>query len=312
MTNAARADMKVGFACNNRCVFCAQGQKRADCGALSFEELLERLRSVAAPGRGLVLTGGEPTVRKDLPRLVAAARVLGFFPIQIQTNGRMLSYDRVIDALLAAGATEFSPSLHAATAECHDALTRAPGSFRDSVAGIRNLSRRGLDVVTNSVITRTNASGLPELVGLLASLGVRRAQLAFVHPVGTAFELFDSVVPRLFDIVEPIARAHEVALARGVQLVTEAVPLCFLRGREYLAVESRIPHTTVVDLDGAAADYSAWRTGEGKSHGPSCVGCARRGECEGPWREYPDVFGWEEFVPFDADGPTSDEEGRAL
>jgi hypothetical protein len=67
---------------------------------------------------------------------------------------------------------------------------------------------------------------------------------------------------------------------------------------EEVAVEDDIPHTTVVDLDGHVADYSAWREVEGKSHGPQCDGCSRRKQCEGPWREYPAKFGWDEFVPF--------------
>jgi MoaA/NifB/PqqE/SkfB family radical SAM enzyme len=201
---------------------------------------------------------------------------LGYFPIQIQTNGRMLGYEQVLRALLQAGASEFSPSLHGSTAEVHDALTRAPGSWKESSEGIRRVASLGLPLVTNSVVTQGNTHDLPELVRLLADLGVKHAQLAFVHPVGTAMELFDEVVPRLPDVVEPIARARDIARARGLRLVTEAMPLCFLRGMEELAVEDSIPITTVVDLNGQVADYSGWRVAEGKSHGPPCETCAVR------------------------------------
>jgi tRNA A37 methylthiotransferase MiaB len=56
--SSPRADVKVGFACNNRCVFCAQGDKRVACGAIPLEEILRRLVTVRAGTRGLVLTGG--------------------------------------------------------------------------------------------------------------------------------------------------------------------------------------------------------------------------------------------------------------
>jgi MoaA/NifB/PqqE/SkfB family radical SAM enzyme len=292
-----RADLKVGFACNNRCVFCAQGGKRIECGSIPLEELVSRLKEVRPRSQGLVLTGGEPTIYKRIVALVAAARQLGYFPIQIQTNGRMLGYEQVLRALLQAGASEFSPSLHGSTAEVHDALTRAPGSWKESSEGIRRVASLGLPLVTNSVVTQGNTHDLPELVRLLADLGVKHAQLAFVHPVGTAMELFDEVVPRLPDVVEPIARARDIARARGLRLVTEAMPLCFLRGMEELAVEDSIPITTVVDLNGQVADYSGWRVAEGKSHGPPCETCAVRHRCEGPWREYPDKYGWDEFIP---------------
>lgn len=294
-----RADLKVGFACNNRCVFCAQGEKRTACAALPLDELIRRLELVRGETRGLVLTGGEPTAYRNIVPLVLAARKMGFDPIQIQTNGRMLSYDKVLHALLAAGATEFSPSLHGSTAKLHDGLTRAPGSYDQTIAGIRNAIASGAIVVTNSVITRSNVRDLPDLTVLLGSLGVRNVQLAFVHPVGTAAAMFDEVVPRLDDVVAPVRHARDLAHAADIRLVTEGIPYCFLRGMEELAVEDDIPHTTVVDLDGQVADYSAWREAEGKSHGPPCDRCARRPQCEGPWREYPAKFGWDEFVPFE-------------
>ena len=39
---------------------------------------------------------------------------------------------------------------------------------------------------------------------------------------------------------------------------------------------------------------------EGKAHGEPCARCAERPRCEGPWREYPARFGWDEFVPIAA------------
>jgi MoaA/NifB/PqqE/SkfB family radical SAM enzyme len=300
MQPAPRADVKVGFACNNRCVFCAQGEKRARCGAITLEELVRRLEDVRgdrrAP-RGLVLTGGEPMLHKNILGLVRAAKALGFDPIQLQTNGRLLSYDQAIRAVVAAGVNEISPSLHGSTAAVHDALTRAPGSFEQSRDGIRNAVATGLPVVTNSVVVRDNVHDLPALIALLAELGVKHAQLAFVHPVGTALTLLNDVVPRLPDVSRAVAAARTIADAHGMQLVTEAVPLCFLRGMEHLAVEARIPDTTVVELDGEVAAYSEWRTAEGKLHGPPCERCSARARCEGPWREYPEAFGWDEFEP---------------
>ncbi len=292
-----RADVKVGFACNNRCVFCAQGDKRSGCAKIPIAELAERLASARAGSRGLVLTGGEPLLHREILALVAVARRLGYRPIQIQTNGRMLSYPDLTRRLAEAGVTEISPSLHGSTAAMHDALTRAPGSFAQTVEGIRNVVRAGMTIVTNTVITRANLQDVPAIVELLALLGVGEAQLAFVHPVGTAMELFDEVVPRLPDVVAPLARARAIAIERGVRLVTEAVPYCFLPGMAELAVEDAIPHTTVIDLDGQVADYSEWRRAEGKAHGEPCRTCSMRARCEGPWREYVDRFGWDELRP---------------
>lgn len=296
MGNVRRLDLKLGFACNNRCLFCAQGDKRKVCGARPYDVLAEELSRARPECSGVVFTGGEPTLHKQVVRLVRAARALGYQTIQLQTNGRMLAYPAVVEKLVDAGVTEFSPSLHGARAEVHEELTVARGSFKDSLAGIANAVGSGVAVITNTVITRSNADALAEIVGLLGSVGVQQAQLAFVHPVGTALERFDEVVPRLPDLVEPLWQARAVAGELGMRLVTEAVPLCFLRGMEELAVEETIPDTTVVDLAGQL-DYSAWRQSEGKLHGPPCESCAVASRCEGPWREYPERHGWSEFQP---------------
>lgn len=292
-----RADLKVGFACNNRCVFCAQGDKRARCASLKLPELIERLRKARPGAEGLVLTGGEPTLHRNILEIVKAAKLLGYRSVQLQTNGRILAYTDALRRLVEAGITEISPSIHGPDAETHDALTRTPGSWEESAAGIQNAVAAGLPVVTNSVIVRDNVPKLPALVEMLAGFGVRHAQLALVHPVGTALELFDEVAPRLSDLPVPLAAAREIALARGMRLVTEAVPRCFLRGMQDLAVEDHIPDTTVFDLD-ASLDYTSWRRDEGKAHGPPCERCTERARCEGPWREYPEHQGWAEYEPF--------------
>lgn len=291
-----RLDLKLGFACNNRCSFCAQGEKRSECDARPVEDLVKELQAARPKATGVVLTGGEPTLYKQIRLVVKAARRLGYRDVQLQTNGRALSSPRLLGALVEAGLTEVSPSLHGSNAETHDALTLAPGSFEQSKQGMKNAVEAGLSVVTNTVVTQRNLDELPAIVTLLADLGVRHSQLAFVHPVGTAYEKFDEIVPRLPDCVAPIRAARAVAHERGVDLVTEAVPLCFLPGMQELAVEWRIPETTVADL-GVTLDYSSWRVREGKAHGPPCEGCSARSRCEGPWREYPEKRGWDEFQP---------------
>jgi hypothetical protein len=79
--------------------------------------------------------------------------------------------------------------------------------------------------------------------------------------------------------------------------MAEAVPLCILRGRESYAAEWIIPDAAVFDAEGTIDDYRAFRLGEGKAKGPRCRSCLLDSVCEGPWREYPERFGWTEFEP---------------
>ncbi|MBN2498784.1 MAG: radical SAM protein [Deltaproteobacteria bacterium] len=294
---ADRLDVKVGFACNNRCRFCVQGRKRERYPRRSFDQVADFLKRHARSYRGVVFTGGEPCLHPDLLRLVAHARELGFESIQIQTNGRMLAYARLCRDLIAAGVSEFSPALHGHSAACHDYHTRSPGSFEQTVRGIRNLVNLGQKVVSNTVVTRSNFRHLPALAELLAGLGVAQLQFAFVHPVGTAGReaLFDSVVPRLELVAPWLHRGLERAEQAGLRAMSEAVPYCFMVEYERFVGERIMPRTRILDAEGEIADYRAYRLEEGKAKGEPCSSCRLQGQCEGPWREYVERFGWGEF-----------------
>jgi len=292
---SSRVDIKTGFSCNNRCLFCVQGEKRHEYGDKSFDELLSVLDEAREYADQIVFTGGEVTIRKDLPDLVRHARDIGFSLIQIQTNGRMLAVEAALDRLIDAGATEFSPAVHGPDAATHDALTQAPGSFRQTIKGIRNVKARGLPVLLNSVITRANYRALPAMARMFVKLGVDQYQFAFVHPLGSAGARFEEVVPRLSAAAVFALRALESGRAAGVRCMTEAIPRCFLPGYESFAAEWHIPRTRIFDAEWVIEDYTQQRWSHGKVHGPPCRGCAWERMCEGPWSEYPAHYGWDEF-----------------
>lgn len=292
-----RVDVKVGFSCNNRCKFCVQGEKRSQYAPKTTAEIKAIMDEARAKTDEMVLTGGEVTIRKDLPELVAFARSLGFRVIQIQTNGRMLASNRVVDALIEAGATEFGPAIHGPNAEIHDSQTLAPGSFRQTVRGVMNVKKRGFPVLLNSVVTRLNYQHLPKMAQLFIGLKVDQFQFAFVHPLGSAGSNFAEVVPRLTDIRPYILTGLELGIRAGVRCMTEAIPLCFLPGYESHAAEWIIPRTRIVDAEWVIEDYTELRLAEGKLRGEVCQPCRHLHCCEGPWREYPEHFGWDEFQP---------------
>ena len=299
-----RLDLKVGFSCNNKCVFCVQGDKRDRYDDRPFDEICDILASNVERTGHVVLTGGEATVRKDIVEIVAKARELGYTDIQLQTNGRRLSYAPFVAAMMEAGMTEVAPALHGSNPAIHDALTRAPGAWMQVVRGIRNCRKAGLPVIMNSVIVQQNYRDLPQLARLLCDLDVTQMQFAMVHPAGTAERYFERVVPRFSDAGPHVHAALQVARDRGVRAFAEAMPFCFMRGYELEVAEPGIPDTTIFDAELTIDDYTAYRLGEGKAKGPPCAGCSFDAVCEGPWHEYPEEMGWDEFEPR-ADDPAA-------
>lgn len=295
-----RLDIKVGFQCNNRCLFCVQGDKRFSHPNKSDQEIRKILKKMKKDHDGVVFTGGEPTIRKELIEWVRYAKKLGYLSIQIQTNGRMFSYKDYCKALMKAGANEFSPALHGSTAKIHDSLTQALGSFKQTVQGITNLRKLNQNIIVNSVVTRMNYKDLPNLARLLVNLKVNQFQFAFMHINGIVLKnpkLIEKIVPRYHESMPYIKKGLDIGIKAGIRVMVEAVPYCFMKDYEKYISELYIPFGSVVDDKIVLLDYGAYRKNEGKSKGPQCRKCIKNKVCEGPWREYPEIFGWFEFEP---------------
>jgi cyclic pyranopterin phosphate synthase len=137
------SDLRVSVTdrCNFRCQYCMPAEglpwlERAEI--LSFEEI-ERLVRVMAPMgvTDLRLTGGEPLVRRDFPRLVAMlARVPGIEDLSLTTNAYLLERDA--DALVEAGITRVNVSIDSLQKDRFFQLTR-----RDSLPQVL----RGLEAI---------------------------------------------------------------------------------------------------------------------------------------------------------------------
>jgi cyclic pyranopterin phosphate synthase len=97
---------------------------------LTYEEIHAVVRAAASVGvRSIRLTGGEPLVRRDLHRLVAAvASVPGIDDVALSTNGLLL--EEQLPALVAAGLHRLNVSLDTLRPDRFEAIARRPGLER--------------------------------------------------------------------------------------------------------------------------------------------------------------------------------------
>ena len=292
-----RIDLKTGFLCNNDCRFCVQAHKKK-FGNKNTEELKNCLSQAAQEGyQSVVFTGGEATIRPDIIDLVKFAKKTGFNLIQIQSNGRRFADLDFCKEMLAAGVNQFNPALHGHNSKVHDYLTQRDGAFKQTVKGIINLKQLNQRVITNTVITQTNYRYLPQIALLLIKLNVNQFQLAFVHAVGNAWKNFDSVVPRKLLVAPYVKRALNISINSGVIAMTEAIPYCLMTGYEDYVAEEKIPDTKIFDLDNIVENFTDTRKNNCKIKANKCRMCKYFEKCEGPWKEYPQHFGWGEFHP---------------
>ena len=266
-------------------------------GNKTTEEIKNDLKESRKRCAGIVFTGGEVTMRKDIFKIVNFAKELGYESIQIQTNGRMCSNMSFVKRLIRAGANEFSPAIHGHIPQLHDFLTRAPGSFYQTVKGIMNLRELNQRILTNTVVVKSNYRHLPEIAELLCRLKVSQFQFAFVHPIGNAYANFNSIVPVVSKAISYIHRGLQIGIDAGIRVMAEALPYCMMRGYEEYIAEKIMPFTEIKAGKTFANSFEDIRKKQAKSKFRQCKKCKCNKVCEGPWKEYTEKFGSKEFRP---------------
>jgi GTP 3',8-cyclase len=162
-------DLRVSVTdrCNFRCQYCmpADGLPWLERDQiLSFEEIERLVRVMAGMGvTDLRLTGGEPLVRREFPRLVAMlAAVPGIEDLSLTTNGYLL--DRHADALVEAGITRVNVSIDSLQRDRFFQITRRD-SLPQVLRGLEAIARheRVRPIKVNAVAMRgfTEEEALP-------------------------------------------------------------------------------------------------------------------------------------------------------
>lgn len=277
--------LKIGFGCNNNCKFCFQNTRTPVFrNSLDLKKELAKVRMQGYVY--IVFEGGEPTIRKDILGLIRYARGLGFKQIDIQSNGRLFFYEEVCRNFIESGINMFTCSLQSHKKEMHDFLTSTPGSFEETVAGIKNLKRLKQTVANQTVINKINYISLPKIISFLIDLNLDKVQLNFIQPIGQAENNFNLLVPRLSEVIPYVRKAIGIAKKKKKYIGTMGIPCCILG--EYSAF---------------AQEYKRAKKGADpqsvifKSKNNRCRDCSYDNVCEGPWSSYVKYFGWEEFRP---------------
>lgn len=171
----------VSYRCNYRCRMCALHTRASEFEELPLEKIqivAERLQGLGA--RHVVLTGGEPFLRPDLPGIVAAFAGRGF-SVRVQTNGGPQVTERALAAAAAAGLSDLSVSIDSLDRKLQDDICLSRGvvdnALRTLALAVTHLPR-GMSLA-NIVASRLNFEGLPDLVEYFGSRGI----YTYVTPV---------------------------------------------------------------------------------------------------------------------------------
>lgn len=165
--------------CNFRCVYCMPPDGIPSVShddILRYEELLRIIRLFAELGiKHIRLTGGEPTVRRGLVKLIREIHDMpGIETISMTTNGLLLP--EMLDDLKDAGLTSVNISLDTLKEERFDEITRTTGNLPKVLEAIGLSEEAGLSTKVNCVAMRgVNDDELADIASLAKdrNIGVR-------------------------------------------------------------------------------------------------------------------------------------------
>jgi hypothetical protein len=165
--------VEVTRRCDLGCAVCFAGSTREEAADPGLEEIREWFQAAGrmAPGSNIQLSGGEPTVREDLPDIVAAGRKAGFGFIQLNTNGLRLARDAgFAESLAAAGLASVFLQFDGMDDAVHLALRgRALGDIKRRA--IEVCARLGIGVVlVPTLVPDVNTHQIGELLTWAAGL----------------------------------------------------------------------------------------------------------------------------------------------
>ena len=167
-----RMDLALTFRCQNNCLHCYTGgpHETPELTTDQWKRVIDRLHHT-----GIFLitfTGGEPTLREDLPELLSDSQEKGTVTGLI-TNGRRLKDKEYVQKLVDAGLDFVQVTLESHHLAIHDSITATDGSWRDMVEGIKNVVPTPVYITTNTTLNTHNADSFLDTMEFLHELGVK-------------------------------------------------------------------------------------------------------------------------------------------
>jgi glycosyltransferase involved in cell wall biosynthesis len=202
--------LRLDAGCNNHCADCTQEEGIHFLG--STEALRQTIARVPTDWK-IILSGKEPTIS---PALFSLADTLKGRSIELETNGRALSYQSFCKECVAHGITDYLVHVFGHTSNLHDRATGIKGSFDQTLKGIDNALLLGQGVGVRICITENNSAAVMDMVSYYRGRNL---------PVQISF---GSVARRA---LEPVIRNCQQLSTLGVTF-TDAFMRCILYGND--------------------------------------------------------------------------------
>lgn len=258
--------------CNNLCIMCPQPpkpQSLVNHGVIE-QRILQTLNLIDDENlpASLCITGGEPTMLNEgLLRIVEG--ISDRTPqtlIHLLTNGRYLSNEHYTARLARVGGSQLLAGipLFGHVSELHDYVVQADGAFNQTMAGLLNCYKHGINIELRVVLTNVTVPYLKALTEFISRnlFFVKHVALMGMENMGFAKLNRDAVFIDPWEYKDELSAAIEIFKLYGIEVRVFNLPLCLVNPDSY--------------------DYCKQSISDFKnSWNPGCTSCCKRESCCG-------------------------------
>lgn len=196
-------------ACNLACLHCYRDAGSAAYNELTTDEAFDLIDEIEKSGfKMLILSGGEPLIRKDVFEIIkyASSKKL---KIMLGTNGTLITR-AIAEKCLKAGVARLGISVDSIDEKKHDNFRKYPGSFKKTLKGIENLKKANVPFQIHTTVTKNNKDEIEKITHFSENMGAKAHHLFFLVSTGRGKKI---------NSIQLCAKEEEQILARLVRKI---------------------------------------------------------------------------------------------
>jgi radical SAM protein with 4Fe4S-binding SPASM domain len=256
-TAPPRVDLAMTYNCNNNCYFCYTGGPRKvnEINTKNWKRIISKLWDSGVPQ--IVFTGGEPTLRPDLIKLIEHSKE---FVTGLVTNGRKLS--SLAADLNKASLDYVQISWESHLPDVHDHMVGVKGAWQETKDGIEAVLKNNLSTITNTTLTKDNLMLFPDQIRAGAALGLKEmaCNTLICSGRGTCSKQESGLT--MEELKSELSKAVDVASGVGIKLEWYT-PTCY---KQFNPMEfgfgvkacSAAQYNLTIEPDGSVIPCQSW------------------------------------------------------
>jgi len=277
-----RTFIPLMYDCNDNCISCPV-PRRHDKDNPRFDDIKKEIDKITKTSEHIEFNGGEPTLRKDLLKILDYVNKKNLKEIGLLTNVQNFYYKEYVKKIALIKNLKIITTLYGHNSKLHDSITRTPKSFKHKITGMNNLIRNNIRIELRILLHKMNYKHFKEITNFL------------IHNFNN--KDFDRIVimnPKLTCNAEKNKRVVAEKLSVISTVLEE--PIKKLTKKGYSIELYHFPHCI---LPRSLWGYSRGVTAESSEvvFTTSCKKCSKKGDCSRIWKSYLDILGYDEFKP---------------